>query len=504
MQTSIEYLPVEMLEQIFSYLELEDRKSVSRVCRLWAKLVFRKSNIQLALDFRAPSKLDSSESFRVLMASQRRYKHLLLYFGTKHDKSDLMLAILCKFAESLETLKLISDCTFSLRLDFFRRIVDRCQRLTTLHLQSVIFNHHKADDLRFGVLPKLERFYLKSNLLELAEVDVAKITPNITSLFIRVNYTSQRPVDFVRCFASQLTQLGICFQTADYFRQFSRLHFPRLEKFDLSSAEELVDEGEYEHEYLDLIRRLDKLKQIKLQNTVNTVVLITLTQCCLHLQDLCLNTDDLTDEHFLCFGELKCLKNLRLIKAAIDITQPEIYPVLPGVGRLTIEAVKIKNYNKFNYFLRHSFPRLVSLQLLQLFSPVRFKCDMISIYHQILNNLISLERLALHEKGKLHCEFFSAFATLIGLRELQLRFRGLGEYRYSTDMADFQVRSLLVDFRQINVGGLDTLIRIFPNLKRMEVCGASPEDVQFVRRKLPGCVVRHKRKQRIVECTNDT
>ncbi|XP_058812074.1 uncharacterized protein LOC131676783 [Topomyia yanbarensis] len=520
MQTSIQDLPEEMLVKITSYLDLEDRKSVSRVCLWWSKLAFRQSNVQLEIDVRKSRRDCNCSSkcgcnldrtyLRVLMASQRHYKHLLFYFGTRQNKTDLMLTILSKFAKSLETLKLISDCSVSVRLDFLRRIVDYCQNLKTLHLQSILFYDNEGEAIRFGVLPKLERLYLRSNLLELTQVDVKTITPNITSLFMRVSYVSKRPVDFVTYFASRLTQLDVCFLTADYFQPFSKLHFPRLEKFSLSSADSLVEEDEYLEEYVDFVQRLGKLKEIKLQYKISTAVLGNLVQFCENLVVLSLYTEDLTDEHFLGLAELKCLKTLRLMKATIVIRQPELCPVLPNVQQLTVDGATIENCHTFNGFLRHSFPALVSLQLFRLCNKQENeRCSTLSFYKIILGNLTALERLALDEHGKLLSWYLLAtFTALTRLRELRLRFKAMtdrplmsGQLRRVANT--IPVNTLILSFIKIKNREIRKLVYMFPNVRLIEAVGCSPVGLQSVRNILPNCVVRQKHKLRMDEYKKD-
>ncbi|XP_053698460.1 uncharacterized protein LOC128745411 [Sabethes cyaneus] len=490
MSVTIGDLPEEMLDKIFTYLSLEDRKAVSRVCLHWSRLALRRMNFQLAIDVRR-NKLERTY-LRVLLASNRRYRHLWLYFGSRQDKSDLMLVILRRFADSLETLKIMSDSTIALRLDFLSHVIEICRNLRTLHLQSVLFQHHDGSEITFGVLPKLDRLYLRSNLLEFDDVPIEKMTPNITSLFVMISYVSPRPIEFLRHFSPRLKQLEIRFLTDDHFNAFSRLGFPQLEQLSLSSADSLL-EGSRLTSYVEFFNDLSHLVELTLQYEISTPVLGSVVKCCKNLQSLCLNTEELLDEHFALIGELKYLKALRLMSANIDIEKAELVPVMPNLRLLTLEALAVVKSLEMNNFLRRSFPALVTLQLLRLCSHMN-SASMNIFYSNLMSNLNTLERLVLSEKeNELDMKLLSCFAQLPRLHILQLHFRNLVHYNSQHDLSSIgSFRTLVLDVRNVSDEILQNLLDHLPKLKQLEMPTAhlcSADGLLAIRKKHPECTI---------------
>ncbi|XP_055543221.1 uncharacterized protein LOC129728780 isoform X2 [Wyeomyia smithii] len=479
-----------MLDKVFTYLSLEDRKAVSRVCLYWSRLAFRRMNFQIAIDVR---KNKSERTYlRVLLGSNRRYRHLWFYFGNRQDKSELMLAIMRTFADSLETLKIMSDSTIALRLDVLSHVAGICRNLKILHLQSVLFQYHDCSDTQFDALARLERLYLRSNLLEFSDVPIETMTPNITSLFIIISYVSVRPIEFLRSFSSRLRQLEVRFLTDDHFGAFSKLEFPQLEQLSLSSADSLL-EGNKLASYVELFHGLSNLVELTLQYEISITVLESVTKCCKKLRSLCLDTEELFDEHFVLIGELKCLEALRLMSAEIGIENAESFPVLPGLRQLTLEGVSVEMFFELNSFIRHSFPALASLQLVRVCRHMDTG-KMAIFYNCLLCNLLSLERLLLSEKeNELDMKLFACFVQLPRLHRIQLHFRSLVAYNSLHDFSSVcNFRTVVLDVRQIDEKNLQMMLNQLPMLKQLEIPAAhfcSTEGLQIIRQKHPDCII---------------
>ncbi|KAL9694120.1 hypothetical protein quinque_013405 [Culex quinquefasciatus] len=470
-ETTIDDLPEEMLETIFSHLDLEDRKSVTAVCHRWSRLALRWSELQLEVDFR---KCGTEESYRrTLLVSQRPYRHLVCYFGYDYAVGDLLLYILAKFSESLETIKLIPNQFVPVELSFFASLTKLSANLKKLHIDACNFRDNSDGELEFHPLNNLQDLYLENNLLDLpGGHEIRELTPNITALHVQISYYSDRPLHVLRHFGPRLKELEVWFLSEDRF----------------------LEDGDTIQMVQQFFRKSPELREATLRCNMIEPILADLANSCKNLRFLCLSMETVSADCFLWFSSLRNLKSLRLEDATIESPNLEQCPTLSGLRKISLYSVKITNALDLNHFLCRSYPALSVLELINVTTCGSFLYDQVVLSC----NMAQLERLVLIEPDKSINLMLFEYIDLPKLREVKLKFKE--SFLASIPVGkQLRIQYVTIELSVVNVDTFQNIRLVLPNLKRLTLSGCSRNDFQTAREIITGCDVRYRRKWRFEE-----
>ncbi|XP_058453225.1 uncharacterized protein LOC131431491 isoform X2 [Malaya genurostris] len=499
--TRVDGLPDEMLEKIFSYLSFEYLRTVTTICRRWnyltARLVASKAQLVVKVEN------NSTENCRqALLASQRNYKQILFWFiddassddgtnnGTEiHAISELLCRMLMKFGPSIKTLILHQRVPNEIvELATISRALSLCPNLEIFQIDRVLFYEtDRNQTVKFDVLPSLQEFNNRSNLLDWFEFDLKVISPNLTRF--RVNL--MRNPKLIQClvhFQSQITELHISCEFPEsksemYF--FKKLKFPRLEKLSMMFAANGVSMQPI-HSFL---KQHNILKEVLMEQQVKADVLKSLASSRKTLKRLSLNTQDFET---LYLDNFECLEMFKLNYTYFKLPpsfDPSPMPVMRMLRHLNLYNVTIPNPDEFNALLRHAFPALETLELINICRR-RTREYILSFYQRMLRGLVSLKRLTLSEsEEELDTDLFCFLNTSMHLHELRLKFKKLSEYSFESET--FSLQKMTLDVKQMSYNYLCKLLVPFPELSRIELQSKclSTQEVNFARKKWPHCEI---------------
>ncbi|KAL1379693.1 hypothetical protein pipiens_014720 [Culex pipiens pipiens] len=266
-----EILPSEMLEHVFGFLPLHDRKSVSLVCRSWCALAFSRRfmrHVTLRLvdweNFRA-SKYD------VLRSSARRYRHIMAFFGPKEcpeAQFELLLNLVDRFGRELDSL----FCLTMFKANQLQQIVEKTPNVQQLvvGLSSVEGNSERS----FPVLRRLKDLGSLNHMLQCPALDVPRFAPNLEQL--TVNFTSSenigQSIEALKKFGPQLKSLEMF--ASDYYFEINELRFPKLRVLKLSGK--IVDASVTAQK--NFFKQFTNLREASFDCNIQDVVLDTLTR----------------------------------------------------------------------------------------------------------------------------------------------------------------------------------------------------------------------------------
>ncbi|XP_055523779.1 uncharacterized protein LOC129717704 [Wyeomyia smithii] len=498
MTAVIQDLPEEMLVHIFSYLDFDDRKVAATVCRHWSGLALRWGDIQLEVDFRRSGV--ESTYHQVLMASQRPYRHVTLFFGHDYAKCALLLDILSQFASTLDTLTILPNSFIPVELVFLAQVAGLCPTLKRLHVDVCTFQNKPYTEIRFPPLNNLFDLYVENNLLDLREIDIRETMPNVTGLHVQISYYSKRPQAVLQHFGNRLQELEVWFLTEDHFPSVCEMNFPLLKKVNFYCVDCNFDDFRMIGQFATFFQHCPELVEATLRCNINAPVLNTITQICTNLQSLCLSIEDHSAECFRSLSELHNLKRLRIEDASISVPEMEYYVVFKNLHTLTLYSVQIVHSSKFNSFMCSCFPKLATLELLNICCGMN-QAEMFKLHSSICSNLNTLERLVLCESERLlDLDLFFYFASLVRLRELRLEFRSLTDYICPYDTNLLYVRTLILHVPQMHDESLRKLIQLLPKIRLIMLSknnGFSVDGIRAISDQLPECDIRVKRRVQV-------
>ncbi|XP_055587154.1 uncharacterized protein LOC129739683 [Uranotaenia lowii] len=332
---TINDLPNEILEQIFSNLSLDDCKSVTQVCQRWFSVGFQPWTVMLDIDI---SRFNEDHTqLDVLLASRRIYRHATFHFDNDYTNYELLLAILRKFHTGLRTLTML-PCTFvPLQLEFLQLVLSHCESIEKLYIDPCNFRDDVTyQDIGFKSLPNLRSLHLDSNLLELPSFDIGTLMPELVELHVPIGYYSDRPVQVLRQLYNQLTNVELWFLTERHFMSVCGLKFPRLHRIALHCVDLVLDTHSLIMAVISFFQDNPTVEQAVLKFSICAPILQSIAEHCLNLRYLCLNTSNLQEDCYRCFGEMKNLERLRLEDFALRLQEHlEDYPVMGSIRQLT-------------------------------------------------------------------------------------------------------------------------------------------------------------------------
>ncbi|XP_058443456.1 uncharacterized protein LOC131425525 [Malaya genurostris] len=473
----IDDLPDEMLRKIFSYLWFKELTTVATICHRWyivtESLIIQKA--QVVVDLREDT--EKELYYTLLQSSLRPLKQLLLYppngsfFRFEIDDRDkLICGILGKLGAPLETFILrfnpLDENPYA-RLELFSSVARFCPKLQVLRLEGTYFFGTYSGI--YHVFPLLQELHANSSLLECGNFNLKTIAPNMTRLHVNNRFATIKTLSY---YPSQLTELSIDCENGATVGQLGMLFFPRLKKFRVR----FLDRVNNVDGYNSFLRKHDALEEVALAYNIDVVVLDSLQSSRKTLKRLSFETPSLTVELFTRVSSFECLEMLQVANAEINFSEfffnRAVVPAIKtSIRLLNLRMVNIVNHELFSIFVRHSFPALKTLELIQLSFNLT-NCEIRSCYQRMLCHLVPLERLTLcspfiHIDAMISRDMLSCLSTLTSLRELRFSLGCPKIPSYlDSDITVPGIQKMVVKGKNKNI--LPKLIKAFPGLRRLE------------------------------------
>ncbi|XP_055589237.1 uncharacterized protein LOC129741523 [Uranotaenia lowii] len=481
MTGSIECLPFELLEKIFTYLPLRDVREAGQVCHLWNSVLHaprfeRQLRITLQQDFREPM----SDADRNFVAKCRN----LTIFQQFHDNSSTSdnedeetveaasneaeknIANIIFSANDLECLQLTSRFS-NLRCIINSRLME-LQKLKELRISF-------CDQPRSGVENTEDAVWLLQNdSLESFKIGLAYsispfdlVAPNLIELHLTINCDIL--LKLVEKFSHQLKHLKTKLTTIEDLDQIMSFNYPRLKHLELA----MYDDKDMHYEYARSANRTEDdtrakkfLKQVPGLQSLSLLSHVALYKIC---PSLCsVETTKLEELEFHNMEvDANILLNVLLVQPVKNLVLQhcEIINDLPGLHIRMVGLQRLKLINIINnVLLEHNFCSLKELELAHGF---KYGND---ILLRIFQNFSSVEHLTLQYRAQLDECAFQRLHQLRYLKSLTIR---ATEITYEL----WQCCNPLVSVEQLTIIGCFMLPfsmfrglgRIFPSLKRLNV-----------------------------------
>ncbi|XP_055601226.1 F-box/LRR-repeat protein 7-like [Uranotaenia lowii] len=295
----INQFPNEILDEIFAFLTLKDRKSVSLVCHRWNKLAFAPLYMREVLLNMVRYNYKESD-FEVLKKSERIYKNIrcskfsinhLLFLGPNLE------SVSCKDGLYKCQLRPILQCSPKLR-----------------ELKVSLRQSDKIDNDTMPVMEQLTSLRLNANKWSIKGFEISEIFPKVTRMDICIScegeYTTLLKV--LPHFGPQLQCLQISGDFSLRGIPFNQMPFPQLESFILSDySRESETEMEFDT-FRNFFVQLTNLRSFDMIPPILDEYLQEITYNCKKLQELRINVNFLRDSAFASLAQLAHLKTLSI------------------------------------------------------------------------------------------------------------------------------------------------------------------------------------------------
>ncbi|XP_062715849.1 uncharacterized protein LOC134291738 [Aedes albopictus] len=459
---NINNLPDGILQEIFSYLHVEDRKTAALVCRLWEKEAFSArllANVLLRIfHTNCPIKL------KVLQNSTRKYRNVRICDNHRcEDTFEFIVAVLDKFGTTIEGFTINGPHTTA-QLKVFANMIPYLKRLKIF----VMFSGTRQNEL--PVLGMLHEMHVTFSSQE--DLDVLRIAPNVQRLSL-INYGHNiRVYEVLELRANQLRSLDL--YISDLY-SIDKLRFEKLEVLKLR----LLLSNEFEsHRLHNLFKGLRELKAAHLGFSISESTLAVLCSSCPKLNTLEIRAKNLTVDSF---KYLNKLKNLQVFMVKdLDMRLLAQSDPVNAIKALHFDADYVENV-EFVDKLYKVFPNVSSMEITNIHT------EGFTTFRHICRKFIQLTKLTIIGEPLIEAiEKYNPLDNLGNVEEL----RFVETSTFGTAISPNRVKRLILDVLQKNK--YLCINRYFPHLKHLEVrrrWKLSPEDIAMVHRKFPNCVV---------------
>ncbi|XP_058461525.1 uncharacterized protein LOC131436682 isoform X2 [Malaya genurostris] len=381
---SILDLPNEVQLQIFDYLDLNTRKTTSRVCRLWNILSFTgrcMGRICLHLNVEG-SQLE--QVVTILNASSRRYRHVVINFNNRFVTSitglrvsdvleSLVMIGMSKVTDS-QLIELLEDNPNLKRLFLLGDRIDKYRKTRLFELPTMRMVVRNVE--RFPCW--LEALSVDSTLMIHRLNNLCVLVPSFCTSARSINQSINRIFPDVRIL--QLTGTDLSVATVISFPKLDYLHIDRLE----------ISDQQTETSCVNLFR--NELHCARLQTLIlhpmfmiRTAIFTTICHYCLALKRLKLSLDYLDGDALKQVTRLRNLQNLTLHGTAyFHDTSRWSYQI---TTLTTVSIVKNRSLIPLLQFIADIAPNLLHLSLEDVEKPE----EMFRILPTLAGNLTHLE-----------------------------------------------------------------------------------------------------------------
>ncbi|XP_055603682.1 uncharacterized protein LOC129751921 [Uranotaenia lowii] len=337
----INQFPNEILDQIFTFLNLVDRKSVSRVCLRWSKLAFAPHFMQ-GVVLRPNGRVANRYFEKVIKQSERVYKNI--------DGTELLfLDYLLYLGPNLESFRYRSR-----NKDDLRKILRFSPNLKELRFDSCAY---QIETEPMPVMKQLVNFTtMDTNLLML---EIEQMFPKLSKMSVRIydHNGNTRMCEALRHFGPQLDSLRIEV-SKNSAASIYQMRFPQLEKIFLSGYVVTINlKGFFSH--------LANLVEIYIGVPIFDGILEEITKTCKKLQVLSFDVSGLRGSGLASLEQLPQLKSLEIFGDSFNTNVlTQCSKPIDTVLNLDIKDLRLYREKDFiSEFLSKIFPNTTNFVL---------------------------------------------------------------------------------------------------------------------------------------------
>ncbi|XP_062537420.1 uncharacterized protein LOC134205823 [Armigeres subalbatus] len=471
-------LPDDVLEHVFAFLPLSDRKSASLVCRLWSELAFSRrflSNVTLQL-FRKMKNYQSN----YLQRSTRRYRNVIVFFESKAcQKAEygFIIKIMNMFGAELESF----HCMVNFSEEQLWNVIARAPQLKQL---IVGLDGTTVQQFTFPKLRYLQDLGSLTNVLRIQSLDAPNLR-QLTAIF--TNLTDAREsTALLRRQAPQLKNLEL--YSTEYFIPIEELQFPKVET--LALRERICATNS------DALRTFFKgfvsLREVILGFNVGASDLDVITKTCSSIERLSFKFSAVIPNLFCLLGRLRRLKTLWL-HGVIDSKITLDCKPLVSVQRLVFQVSKLSGEASVIRGFRQILPNVTDMNvtLATLSNNDRRNLQVLA---QVCANFSNLKRLTIlyADYCMMRCRLSEALNHLYQLEELTFN------HIITNKPMEFMwpkrtlKRLRFQNYPYLTDEDLLLMAEVYPNLKYLELAWCkqvTTAGLDEFRARLPDCVV---------------
>ncbi|XP_062540209.1 uncharacterized protein LOC134208162 [Armigeres subalbatus] len=314
--------PLELLDRIFAYLPLSDRKTASLVCRAWNELAFNRylSNVVLNVTFDRQLVMRKYSSMVL-----RQYRHV----SFSHCNYDMLIDFLDMFGTYLETFH-SRGCLIEEQLS---KVITRTPNLR----------------------------HIAVNLTDSMRTDPGLIFPavdHLTQLSAHFDNCSGAAewVKLLRQLAPQLTHLELT--ATNNVIPIEELRFPKVEVLKLGGHVCVT----WDSKLQKFFSSFKLLKDVKLEFNISQAVLDVLTGGNPGIEMLHFSYDVLYPDSLRLLSRLKQLRALSFFGSNDFRISPEC-PPLPSVKRLCLEIYSLNSKTSVFRSFRQLLPNVIDMSV---------------------------------------------------------------------------------------------------------------------------------------------
>lgn len=309
----INSLPIGVLQEIFSYLPLEDRKTAALMCRLWEHEAFSVrllANVRLRLHH-----CENPTILKVLQNSSRMYRNIRVCDNLAWGDVlfEFIVTVLDKYGPAIEEFIMAGPCMAAQLKAFVGRMPNLKKLVAFVRVDIAL----QLEPLKFPILSMLHdvdlEYYGRVCPLSV-QYDILDMSPNVQRLTISNNCNDMEMSEILKRYACQLRSLHV----TSCFHMFStdELRFENLVVLKVRVLSHNTDGDRMYH----LFRGLRELKAAHLDFFITRATMTAVCDSCPKLETLEINATCLEGE---LYNYLLKLPNLRVIIIKLNTLHPQ-------------------------------------------------------------------------------------------------------------------------------------------------------------------------------------
>ncbi|XP_055524215.1 uncharacterized protein LOC129717942 [Wyeomyia smithii] len=512
---SVRDIPNEIFEKVISYLNVEDRKIASLVCRQWSLFAFsRKALADVLLEINC-AQHSAKDYWVVLEKSSRNYRNLVLNFAD--DDDGCLLEILGKFQHSLKRVSIEQDQDARLlhteiSSDYFVQMMERFRNLKNFEVKTV-FEILDNEEKRLPTLPFLETICFYTHGLEKEWFNWFTIAPNIKCIGVPLEDGKSGFPKIINDCRQQILHLSIDARFVERDQlEFCNEKFPRLQKLRLLYPISLPASIETIRNFIGNCSLLTEISLFS--NVIHSDTLETIANHCSQLQIVNFDANEISPTAFAIISKLPKLCQLILHKMTVDSAMITAAGCFSMLHQFTCLSIRINVPDAFFEQLRKKMPKLVTLELLDRFRFGINNFNQTGVVQAICNNIHSLERLALVDWAILDTSIFGSLHKLNLITDLRLKCIGLNADKTIPPCPT--LKRLILDIDSLKPTDTippisrppiaDVICKSFPNITTLELrktfldrTKISEQEVKSLRSLMPRCTVYRKTRLKMAD-----
>lgn len=304
----INSLPNYVLQEIFSYLPLDDRKTVSKVCRRWGQEAFAfrlLANVRLRISCHKMFSWTTTVS--VLRNSSREYRNIAFTVCGAGMCSNVEYAfivdVLDQMGTTIEAFTMKRGCSAT-QLKGFADRMPNLKRMTVYVAEPEMLPVERVEFPVLKCLLALDMEVGKDDIIKCDQFDVLRMAPNLQRLSVVFSGCNEhvRAFEMLKAYEYQLRLLDLSF--CFYPLPIDKLRFENLEVLKLRELPQRLN-GDALHL---MLRGLRELKAAHLGFSITKPTLEVICNSCPKLTTLDIRADGLEVGSFKYLSDLQNLQ----------------------------------------------------------------------------------------------------------------------------------------------------------------------------------------------------